>query len=102
MEENKKPPVTLREVVVNKFIGAFFGLYMAYMWLGTDGAKTDIVAAFGVRFFAITKAVILLASMGAAIGGGRKLFLMLLKLRKTIRFVDEEDIIKPPNTGADK
>ncbi len=96
MEENKKPPVTLREVVVNKFIGAFFGLYMVYMWMGTDGAKTDIVAAFGVRFFTITKAVILMASMVSAIGGGRKLFLMLLKLRRTIRFVDDEEIIVQP------
>lgn len=88
MEESKKRPVTLREIIVNRAIGSFFGFYVAYMWLGTDGAKADIVAAFGIRFFAVTKALVLLAAMGSGVFGGLKLVMILIKLKKTIRIVD--------------
>lgn len=91
MEENKKPPVTLREIIVNRAIGSFFGFYLAYLWLGTDSAKADIVDAFGIRFFAVTKALVLLASMGSGVFGGLRLFKIIMKLKKTIRFVDDEE-----------
>lgn len=96
MEENKikKLPVTWRDVVADWGVGSFFGFYIVYHWLGTDDAKADIVAAFGVQFFAMTKAGVLLASMFFGVLGGYRLFKILMRVKKTIRFIDTDEDIK--------
>jgi hypothetical protein len=94
MEEenvNKKSPVTLREIITDRAIASFFGLYMVYLWMGTENSKVDIVAAFGIKFFAILKAVILMASMLCGVLGGRKLFKILYKLKRSVKFIDTDD-----------
>lgn len=90
MEENRieKKPVSVRDSIVNWGIAAFFGFYMTYLWLSTDDAKGTLIAAFGAEFFAITKATVLLMSMGCAILGGYRLFKILMKLKKSIKFID--------------
>ncbi|WP_298845517.1 hypothetical protein [uncultured Clostridium sp.] len=91
VNEKLKPPVTLREVVTDWAINSFFGFYMVYWWLGTESSKLDITTAFGIKFFAITKAMILLISMGCAILGGYRLFKILIRLKKSVKFIDIGD-----------
>jgi len=91
MEENnktKKSPVTFREVISDWGVGCFFGFYIAYTILGRDVVKADLIDAFGVRFFAVTKGGVLLASIGSTIIGGYRLFKIFLRLKKTIKIVD--------------
>lgn len=89
--KKKQPPVTLKEIVTDTAIGSFFGFYMVYLWLGTDSSKADISSAFGIKFFAITKALILLASMFCAVLGGYRLFKILVRLKKSVKFIDIDD-----------
>lgn len=94
MEEknaNQKPPVTIREIITDYAISGFFGTYMVYIWLGTDSSKADISAAFGVPVYAVIKALILLLSMTMALLGGYRLFKILIKLKKSVKFIDTDD-----------
>ena len=88
MEEKKKPNVTLKDLISDTAINSFFGFYLVYIWLGTDSSKTDLSNAFGIEFFAITKALVLLASMFCGILGGYRLFKILIKLKKSVKFID--------------
>lgn len=89
MEEPTKHTLftTLREAVVDLAIGAFFGFYGAYWWLSSEDAKQTLVDGFGIKFFAITKAVILLASIASGVLGGYRLFRILWKYRGSFKFV---------------
>lgn len=90
-KKDKKNPVTFREIITDWAINSFFGLYMVYMWLGTDSAKADISAGFGIEFFAISKACVLMGAMLFAGLGGMRLFKILYRLKSSFKFIDPDD-----------
>lgn len=96
MEEKqiKPTPPTLREIITDWAIGSFFGTYGAYYWMGTDGARADLIAAFGVERFALLKAGILLASMFFLILGGYRLFKIINNFRSYIRIGNDDNVKK--------
>lgn len=87
---NQNVFVILREVVVDSAIHSFFGTYGVYYWLGTKDAKTTVVDAFGIEFFAVTRAVILLVAMSCMIVGGYRLIKILWRFKGAVKFVPPE------------
>lgn len=78
---NKLPGI--REIISDWAIWGFSGLAFAYWVLGWDKTKTDIIAAFGPKVYAIITAVVLLAAIGFSTLGGPRLVKMFIEFRKS-------------------
>lgn len=91
-----RPKAQFSDLVANWATARFASFYFVYRWLGTDDAKTTLIDASNVQYFAILKAVILLCAMASALLCGKKLFDIGKRLKKTIKIVDLEE--EPPVT----
>lgn len=83
MGENKpKKPPGVRDIISDWATWIFTGLAIAYWILGLEKAKTDIIAAFGARVYAIITGAVLLIAIGFSGFGGPRLLKMIIDFKK--------------------
>lgn len=92
IKEVNKPALTIWELFSNWVIARFFGVCIAYFILDVERVKLDLVDAFGIRFFAIVKGAVLLASILFGILGGQRLAKELYRFKRMIKFVDVDEV----------
>lgn len=93
--EVKKKKVSFFDLIVDRFIGGFFGCLIACWILDYPKARLGIINGLGTDFYGTINAILILCTALLAIPGGLRLFHIIMPLLKMFKISANKDKDEP-------